>query len=95
LVKIALTVPSRSSFASESLILATSSPFHFRTTVGAARLGFRPDASPACAHGGAGRRPVTGRIEVDRMLATLFLTVEVLSALFRRLFPEMLVGSRK
>jgi hypothetical protein len=33
LVKIALTVPSRSSFANESLILASSSPFPFRTAI--------------------------------------------------------------
>src|SRR6266404_2196190 len=47
-----------------------------RLHVGAAHLGFRTDASPACPRGRARWRPVAGRIEVDRMPATLFLDRE-------------------
>ena len=62
--------------------------------VGAAHLGLRADASPACAHGRAGWRPVAGWIEVDRVPTALFSDrCEVLSALFRRLFLEMLVAA--
>jgi Putative transposase/ABC transporter len=62
--------------------------------VGTAHVGLRADAPPACAHGRAGWRPVARRIEVDRVPTALFLPVEVLSALFRRLFLEMLVAAR-
>ena len=62
--------------SAETTLTIAADPKHLGArigfTVGAAHLGLRADASPACAHGRAGRRPVAGRIEVDRVPATLF-----------------------
>src|SRR5437763_8884066 len=44
-----------------------------RLHVGAAHVGLRAAPPSACAHGRAGRRPVAGRIEVDRVPTALFL----------------------
>jgi hypothetical protein len=51
----------------------------------AAHMGFGDDPPPPCALDRAGRRPLAGRIKVDRLQAQILLGMEVLSALFRGL----------
>src|SRR6516164_2068292 len=54
--------------SAETTLTIAADPNH----VGAAHMGCRADASPACTHDRAGWRPVAGRIEVDRVPTTLF-----------------------
>src|SRR5712664_2280235 len=61
--------------SAETTLTIAADPKHLGARIGfmsVLHLGFRADASPARAHGRARRRLVTGRIELDRVPATLF-----------------------